>query len=614
MLLGLELLLESFTLEFAAFNFVILIFFIFEFVIRFNFRRFQYFKSWGLFVDFPIIVIEIILLWQVYATYFAPPAGDVIFRPGFSIDHYLLLLEAQESSVPEWMETAALWKGLRLLRLLRIFKLLRDVAHRKKVWEQRFTSILAYIRAFVEALLILGGVLLSVVVLTKFVTSQDPETLIRAFVDNVLARLRANQDTGVKNSDVLQAIYQVFTILAGMIILAFFTQLLLPIARRIQATQEEIKQEQGKSEHVIIAVADDDAVGLVEEALQVWGVDLGKEIVVLLPEDTDHDEPLHPKCSPEIIKGPIFSRGSWLAADSSGAEQILILSTSEIESTSISIFLPKFSEKIGEPKVTILMQNFEPGFQMSFDSKGVKYVSVSADSLVEAIEENITDIDSVQFGFIQQIDEKLDANANVLNATKPALEVDADAFAIALGEHLSGTAEIENVHCRAQDGFVLVELEGDPTERLEGGLIEAVQIFLGSVELSPSIYIFVDSLHLVGVNAQLDEESSVRIIPIELLVMYALYHETICPSITKGWLLPARALIDLTAVSKLASPFSRTTYRNRVELSQELAATAVEPIVLGLMSSNNGGVFKAYLTDTLDKRKVFKHDLIVAIV
>ena len=141
-----------------------------------------------------------------------------------------------------------------------------------------------------------------------------------------------------------------------------------------------------------------------------------------------------------------------------------------------------------------------------------------------------------------------------------------------------------------------------------------MQIFLGSVELSPSIYIFVDSLHLVGVNAQLDEESSVRIIPIELLVMYALYHETICPSITKGWLLPARALIDLTAVSKLASPFSRTTYRNRVELSQELAATAVEPIVLGLMSSNNGGVFKAYLTDTLDTRKVFKHDLIVAIV
>ena len=116
---------------------------------------------------------------------------------GVFVDHGLLNMPTDE--LPGWVEKLALWKGLRLLRLLRIFKILRDVARRKKVWEQRLASFFAYVRAFVEALLIMAGVMLMVVILTKFVSEQDPEVLIRKFVENVITRLRANRDSEVQS-------------------------------------------------------------------------------------------------------------------------------------------------------------------------------------------------------------------------------------------------------------------------------------------------------------------------------------------------------------------------------------------------------------------------------
>ena len=623
MLLGLELLLDSFELEFAAINLGILFFFTAEFCIRFNYRRFQYLKAWGIWVDLPIICIETVLLWQVYTIYFLipeqvntlnflVPGGNALPFTGVLIEHNLPI--TADGEVPDWVETLALWKGLRLLRLLRVFKLIRDVAKRKKVWEQRITSFFAYIHAFVEALLIMVGVLLIVVIITKFVSDQDPEKLIRAFIKNIVSRLRANQETGVENSDVLQAIYQVFAILSAMIIVTFFTQLLLPIARRIQASKEVIKQEQGKSGHVIIAVVDNNAIGLVEEALQVWGVYVGKEIVLIVPDDAELDDPLHPKCSPEVIRGSIYSRGSWLAADAGGAEQILILSTAEIEPTSVSIFLPEFQDLPEAQSVLIVMREAEQGYRAIINKSGVRFACISVEALVESIESNVTDKDSIQYAFVKQLGEKLDSNSKMLG-TLPGVINDAEAEAVAenLVEYLKSTTKIKNVNCRSQDGLVLLELDGDPAERDEGELIEATQLFLNRTSVSTHTFVFVDSLHLVGINSQLGNNHTLRIVPIELLLMFAAYHETICPEIIKGWLLPKRALEKQQGVSKISSPFSRTTYRNRAELHAALASENADPVILGLMSSNNGGVFKAYLTNSLDTRKIFPDDLIVAI-
>ncbi|WP_139792971.1 ion transporter [Pseudophaeobacter leonis] len=611
LLLGLELVLDSFALQFAALNLIILGFFIFEFCVRLNFRRFRYLRTWGL-VDFPVILLETLLLWQVFLVYFALPPSAVVSLTGAGFDHALLQKPAE--AYPDWLEQLALWKGLRLLRLLRVFKLARDVARRQKVWARRISAVAAYFRAFLEALVIMAGVLLVMVIFTKFATDQDPQELLRTLSRNVIARLRADQDTGVENSEVLNAIYQVAAVLAGMIIITFFTQLLLPIARRIQATKDEEKQERGKTDHVVIAVADDDAVGLVEEALEVWGVNVGREVVLLVPDGTDLDDPIHPKCTPDIIRGSVHSRGSWLAVDASGASQILILSTDEIDPASLSVFLPRFEEHGVGKSVVILSRRSSEGYRSTTDSSGVRFACLSLESLVDAIEANVTDVSSIQYRFVKQINEKLAADSSIFSATAQETIVQAERIAKKTKAHLKKSLGAAKINCRAQNGIVLIELENDPSEMEEGALIASLQSYLVSEGTFTQTYVFVDALHLVGLNSQIDDALSLFIVPIELLVMYAVYHETICPHIAKGWLLPPMALEDLTDVQKVPSPFPRVTYRNRSELRSAMLDEYPEIVILGLMSTNNAGDFKGYLTDKLDTRKIFKEDLIVAVL
>lgn len=610
-LLGLEFLLDSFVLQFAVLNLVVLGFFIFEFCVRFNYRRLRYLRTWGL-VDLPIIVLEVLLLWQVYLIYFSPPSGVMITLSQISLDHSLL--HNPTSGYPEWLEQLALWKGLRLLRLLRVFKLARDVARRQRVWARRLGTIAAYIRAFIEALIILAGVLLVLVIITKFTTDQDPQELLRTLSRNVIARLRADQDTGVENSEVLKAIYQVAAILTGMIIITFFTQLLLPIARRIQATKEEGQRELGKTDHVVIAVVDEDAVGLVEEALQVWGVHVGHEVVLLAPDETELDDPIHPKCKPEIVRGSIYSRGSWLAVDASRAEQIIILATEEVDPSGLSIFLPRFEDQATSRNVIILSRHASEPYVSITDGSGLRFACMSADALVEAIERNITNFNSVQYKFIEHVNQKLNAEADIVDAGTSETGPQSEQVAQAIDAHLKEAIDNKSISCRAQDGLILVEIEGDPSEEDEGVLIATVQQYIRDHGATVQTYIFVDSLHLVGLNSQLEATLSLSIVPIELLVMFAVYHETICPKISEGWLLSSDAFESAPHLAKVPSPFSRVTYRTRAELLSEISSEHPDATVLGLLSGAEPRKFRGFLTDTVDTRKVFKDDLIVAIV
>ncbi len=610
LVLFLEWSLDAFAYQFAIINIGVLVFFVAEFLVRYNYRRSRYLRTWGLRVDLPIILIEFLVLYLYFATLYQ--SQPVTTLASLGVHPGIGPIGSDGSQDSGWLETLELWKILRLCRFVRIVKLLRDISGRPGVWKLRFRTLGAWMRAISETLSIMIGTALVLIVLTNLLTDQNPEQIIRQFIANVLDRLRANQDTGVKNSDVLRAIYQVFTILSAMIVVAFFTQLLVPIVNRIKESQEQEVENIGREHHAVVAIADEGALGLLEEAIQIWAVYEKSEVVVLVPEEIELGDSVHPSYHPDVIKGSIYSRGSWLAADASGADQIVVLSESAVNPAKLSTFLPTLSQRLQKGGVVLLVSNATSAYSVQHDESGIRYATLSVEPLSNAIETAIGDRNSIQHQLTEQLNEKFDKANSILGKSQYA--GDAVLTVRNIKKALKVPRRKSGIEVSEQANTVLVKFTEEADEVVEGNLIQKLRVFVRENPKTAPVLVFVGSLHLVGVNAQLGNDSQLRVVPIELLVMYAVYHESACPGLAKAWLLPPDALLNKNGIDTISSPFRRTTYRNRNELGdvfrEHLGNDSDTSYVVGILRAEDG-VFRGFLTQEMDDRKLVSRDRIV---
>ncbi len=601
--LVLEIGLGGFAVQFAALNVIVLAFFVFEFLTRWNFRRARYLRTWGLMVDGPVVLIETFVLWYFFSTQF--DLGPISF-PGVS--------NSSTQSGASLLESLGFWKLLRLARFLRVVKLVRDFALRKELWRRRGVVLLAWFRAVIETLSIFMIAAIFLLILTKMLSEQNPEELMYAFFDNVLARLRTDQDTGVKNSEVLRALYQVFTILSAMIIVTFFTQLLVPIANRIKATQEIQKENEGKSNHVVVAVHGSHSVGLIEEVIQVWAVYEGREVVLLLPDGVEIGATIHPSYSPEIFRGSIFSRASWMSVDASGADQIIILSDDHIDIGTVSTFLPTLSQIAKEHGVLVLSLGVDQPFFIEQLNSNARFAIARVDQLKQSIELSIADRNSVQFRFTEMLNDKFDKATKILG--NPKGEGDTQKTVEKIGKICKLEFPSIKVNVTKNDAFITVEAQGESDEVVEGRLIQKLRELAESNPNTAPILVFVGSLHLVGVNAQLTGDHQLRVVPIELLVVYAAYHETVCAGMITAWLLPPNALETATGIETVPALTNRTTYRNREQAIELLAARGSDisknSSVVGVFSPSSRE-FRGYLTEKYDSIRLERDDVMVLV-
>jgi hypothetical protein len=151
----------------------------------------------------------------------------------------------------------------------------------------------------------------------------------------------------------------------------------------------------------------------------------------------------------------------------------------------------------------------------------------------------------------------------------------------------------------------------DGDEAHEGKIIRKLRDYLLKNPESSPIIVFVESLHLVGINSQLGDKSQIRIVPIELLVLYAAFHEAACHGITRAWLLPHDALAKEGSLNRVESPFRRTTYRSRQELARSVPDNG--SCIVGVLREGQENAFRGFLTDKLDTRRIGKNDRILVL-
>jgi hypothetical protein len=607
----LEFILDAFEGIFLVVNLIILSIFVFEFLVRYNYRRGRYLRTWGLRVDLPIIFIEFAVILIFFYEKAVPPTGINFQAGAIIIDHSSLHnTTGSEGWLGYVLDRLAGAKILRLLRFARIIKLIRDIADQPALYKEKLRILGAWTRAVYETLLIFLVTAILLLLITRIVTDDSPEKIVRAFVNNVLSRIRADQDTGIKNSDVLKAIYQVFTILSGMIVVAFFTQILLPIVSRIKATQKDEQSAQGRRHHVIIAIADKGSIGLIEEAIQVWALYEGREVVLLAPAILELPENLHPNYAPDIVRGDILSRGSWLAAHSEGADQIIILTTQEVDVNQLGTFLPRLSNEMLSHGLVVLVNESNLPYSTVIDQTGVRYSQVGLESLVTSIKGSIGDRLSVQSRLIDQLSKKFDKESSIFgNLDMGHFDETVEGDIRKILEEMPGKFKI----LMHEITGTLVVGSSSATEGEEGAAIRSLRNYLTTNNSKVSIILFVDSLHLIGVNGQLGADSTLRVVPIELLVMYAAYHESVCAGVLFAWLLPPNALQQSNGLYFVDPGFSRTTYRTRVEIAGGLEKQLPESSILGVARSSDDMLFRGYLTNSSDSIQFSPGDKLVVL-
>mmetsp|Transcript_28895 Transcript_28895/g.55081 ORF Transcript_28895/g.55081 Transcript_28895/m.55081 type:complete len:664 (-) Transcript_28895:2119-4110(-) len=546
-------------------------FFFLDFAARWNYRRRAYLTSWGiydggiLFLDLVSLLATAVLLY--YGTDDLPVAWVVVLR------------------------------ALRLLRLLRLVRLFIQLVRRPEWTLQRISHFRSLGRAIVQTLFWTFIAMSLLLVILAIFTEADVQKAAQSIIRTAFGRLGKSEglqegESGdqVDNVEIIDLLYRLFTLTLGLILVTFFTQLMVPIVQRINRERAELSKSAIRRRHAILAVADEASLGAVEEFVQVLAGYHGLHLVLLVPNSVSLDDAIHPTIEYDVVRGDIGETGPWLAADSITASLILVLSA-EDEADSFSLAQSHGSFRDGiEPRVIYVVTGDAEAQTFQTLPSGV--TKLALEPLLATIEATLWDPETIQRGFYEQLLNRFDRkHANDLDFEETALTVPDDT-----GERLTiddwvlrtfDRRMVRRMRWRIEGRYALFDLPEDASELEETLLISSLAVYLRKqvqFDEVERVFVYIRSFQLMRINSALAAEDlhRIRVVPIELVGAFAILHEFLCPGIIFGW-----ATVKKPADCLLAINIQKQTYRSRRDLEADLQSKLGERAVLGTWNDDD---------------------------
>lgn len=493
---------------------VFLIIFGAEFLCRLYLRGSSYLKEWW-WVDPPVILADAAIVgFFAYTYFFGAPEGAAAAM------------------------AVKVLRLLRLFRLLRIAKLVRFIGQRRNLMRtvRRYSP---YPLAVIYTLLWVLFFALCLLILTSLYFGSDPGTIIVLLWGEIKSIIGFLVSPETDNPTLKVAI-QLAALLMATMILNVAGLLYVPILDKLQARRAELENEVFLANHVVICLNDyENFEGMLEEFLRVFRQYASRDVIVLLPEGTNHPDEENADARLRFVKGNLASVGLWSKAFPDRADAVIVLGEGDIPTDDLPVLIRTADQNELRPLKIFAVSSNGPGVSRRFASGDPLFeiIEVHSDPLQEKVRDMAWDRTSLQYGLLNRLIMLFDDRVGFptlserTGSTEPAERMKAilnarseGKFAVEWNERHSlkltpnsDDAEVNEVHMMQAVGEACREA--------------------AHAARNTNIFLYVETLDLLRWNDifAADKDNNVSVFAIELALPLAIYHEMEMSGALDGW-------------------------------------------------------------------------------
>lgn len=507
---------------FMIFSVLFLAFFVLEFALRLWVRGLTYFLRWGL--------IDLI-----------PIAAETFSLVGLLIIPFLLKWDiGNEASLTSF---AAILRTIRLLRVARLGRLMAD----GRYWKSRALILAPYVGAAARSFFYAGCVLIVIQLLISTFIGRDPLAGIVLTLESLRDTLDLDPESETSTFDAIGALIVSFSI-ANLVALFF-----VPEGQRIAEEQKRSNPYKHMSSHVVIYIENDKYATILQEIIALWSRFAQRDVVVIVNENSNTIDLPTESGATHVIQSSSKKVDVWQYVSAENADAIFLIGNIFIPLKEFPMLLSYAGEDMRS--IPIFQISDEKYSVSKFDEPvNCRIINVPFALLKNNIEETAWKAGSAVHTYMSRL--SVDLDAPMPSSVTQLTHIGNPCWKLSV----SDSDDLENQINSIQDtNYVLIEAS-EPSKKLGSSAScgDNEDAYYARTELSiisklhscvidgennipnKHLFIYVRTLHYWEWNLIFQDyqkpDQSITIIPIELQIALALYHEVELPGSLEGWL------------------------------------------------------------------------------